>query len=66
MLATSPLHLMPSRSIVHDISLTFFVTVALGAFFFSDSGITKRLPTLAVMYTAIGFGVLAKGRTAYN
>jgi len=60
-LATSGLHALLSRSVVHDSSLAFFV--ALATLFFQSAYASERGRTrnLLLCYLACGFGVLAKG-----
>jgi len=60
-LATSPEYVILSRAVVHDISLVFFVTLALFSFYlaFTSEGHRKRYVLL--FYVSSGFAVLAKG-----
>ena len=60
-LATSPLFLVLSRSVVHDSALVFFVTLALLSFYLAISEDLHRRRRLLVGYAATGLAVLAKG-----
>lgn len=60
-LATSPEFIILSRAVVHDISLVFFITLAL---FFYYAGFTSekhRNVYLPLCYAALGCAVLSKG-----
>ena len=60
-LATSAEYIVLSSVVVHDISLTFFITLALAFFYigYKDENYRRRLFLLG--YAAMGFSVLAKG-----
>jgi hypothetical protein len=60
-LATSPEFIILSRAVVHDISLAFFITLALFFFYlgFADEG--RRKLYLPFFYAALGCAVLSKG-----
>jgi 4-amino-4-deoxy-L-arabinose transferase-like glycosyltransferase len=60
-LATSVQHIVLSRVVVHDMSLVFFMTLALFFFYmgFKDEKHRKRF--LLLFYGSLGFAVLAKG-----
>ena len=60
-LATAIEFIILSRAVVHDISLAFFVTLALYLFYkgYRDERHKKR--TLLLFYVALGFAVLSKG-----
>ncbi len=60
-LATSPEVIVLSRSVVHDISLTFFISLALYFFYAAFSSQRNRGISLVLFYIALGFAVLAKG-----
>ncbi len=60
-LATSPEFIILSRSVVHDISLTFFISLALFFFYAAFSSQRLRRISLVLFYIALGFAVLAKG-----
>jgi 4-amino-4-deoxy-L-arabinose transferase-like glycosyltransferase len=60
-LATSPEFLVLSRSVVHDISLAFFISLALALFFFSYRSRRYRTMLLMLFYASLGAAVLAKG-----
>jgi 4-amino-4-deoxy-L-arabinose transferase-like glycosyltransferase len=60
-LATSPEYIVLSRSVVHDISLAFFITLALAFFFIAFSTERRRVMNLVLFYASLGFAVLAKG-----
>jgi len=60
-LATSAEYIVLSRVVVHDISLTFFVTLALTLFFVGYKNEKHRRPAFLIGYAALGFAVLAKG-----
>lgn len=60
-LTTSGMFLALSRSVVHDISLSFFVTLAFYFFYSGYSSETRRKVNLLLFYASIGFAVLAKG-----
>jgi uncharacterized membrane protein len=60
-LATSAEYIILSRVVVHDISLAFFVTLALTLFFVGYKNEQHRKPAFLIGYAALGFAVLAKG-----
>jgi 4-amino-4-deoxy-L-arabinose transferase-like glycosyltransferase len=60
-LATSPEFIVLSRVVVHDISLAFFISLALFFFYAAYSDEKNRLRNLFLFYGAAGFAVLAKG-----
>ncbi len=60
-LATSPEFIVLSRSVMHDISLAFFVTLALSFFFRAYAGSPRRTASLMLLYASLGVAVLAKG-----
>jgi 4-amino-4-deoxy-L-arabinose transferase-like glycosyltransferase len=60
-LATSPEYIVLSRSVIHDISLAFFITLALFFFYAAFSSQPHRRINLFLFYGALGFAVLAKG-----
>ena len=60
-LATSAEYIVLSRVVVHDISLAFFVTLALTLFFVGYKNEKHRRPAFLIGYAALGFAVLAKG-----
>ena len=60
-LATSAEYIVLSRVVVHDISLAFFVTLALTLFFVGYKNEKHRKPAFLSGYAALGFAVLAKG-----
>ena len=60
-LATSPEYIVLSRSVTHDISLAFFITLALFFFYAACSSQPHRRMNLFLLYAALGFAVLAKG-----
>jgi 4-amino-4-deoxy-L-arabinose transferase-like glycosyltransferase len=60
-LATSPEYIVLSRSVIHDISLAFFITLALFFFYAACSSQPHRRMNLFLLYAALGFAVLAKG-----
>jgi dolichyl-phosphate-mannose-protein mannosyltransferase len=60
-LATSPEFIVLSRSVVHDISLTFFFTAALYFFYKAFSAEHHRRLHLMLFYACAGLAVLAKG-----
>ncbi len=59
--ATSPEFIILSRSVVHDISLAFFITTALFFFYAAYDGELHRRRNLLLFYVSAGFAVLAKG-----
>ncbi len=60
-LATSVEFIVLSRSVVHDISLVFFITLALYLFYQGYKNDRHRTARLILFYMALGFAVLAKG-----
>ena len=60
-LATSPEIILLSRTVVHDISLAFFISLALHFFYAAYSNQRLRRLHLFLCYAAMGFAVLAKG-----
>ena len=60
-LATSSEYIVLSRSVIHDISLAFFITLALFFFYAACSSQQHRRMNLFLLYAALGFAVLAKG-----
>ena len=60
-LATSVEYVVLSRTVVHDISLCFFVTLALLLFYMGFMDKDQRKRYLIFFYIALGFAVLAKG-----
>jgi 4-amino-4-deoxy-L-arabinose transferase-like glycosyltransferase len=60
-LATSPMFITLSRVVVHDIVLTFFVTLALLLFYAAYSQKTHRRKCVLSFYLALGLAVLTKG-----
>ena len=60
-LATSAEYIVLARVVVHDISLAFFVTLALTLFFVGYKNEKHRKPAFLFGYAALGFAVLAKG-----
>ena len=60
-LATSGLFITISRSVVHDISLVFFISLALFFFYLGFTSEERRKTYFLLFYGALGFAVLAKG-----
>ncbi|MGH7766172.1 MAG: ArnT family glycosyltransferase [Candidatus Binatia bacterium] len=61
-LLTSPLFVAFSRAVIFDMTLTFFITTALWAFYRGwDAGSKSPRIFLLVMYTAMGCATLVKG-----
>jgi len=60
-LATSPLFIVLSRTVMHDISLAFFISLALYFFYTAYDNPRNRRINLFLCYAAMGFAVLAKG-----
>jgi len=60
-LTTSGMFLALSRSVVHDISLVFFVTLALFFFYLGYTSDQRRRTYFLLFYASLGFAVLAKG-----
>ena len=60
-LATSAEYIVLSRVVVHDISLAFFITLALTLFYLGYKNERYRKLVFLFGYAAMGFSVLAKG-----
>ena len=60
-LATSVEFIILSRTVVHDISLVFFVTLALTLFYMGYKEDRHRKRNLLLFYGALGFAILSKG-----
>ena len=60
-LATSAEYFVLSRVVVHDISLAFFITLALALFYLGYDNKKHRRSLFLLGYGAMGFSVLAKG-----
>jgi 4-amino-4-deoxy-L-arabinose transferase-like glycosyltransferase len=60
-LATAAEFIVLSRSVVHDISLAFFITLALYLFYIGYKNSRYRTGRLILFYMALGFAVLSKG-----
>jgi|RhiMetdeSRZDD1v2_1073273.scaffolds.fasta_scaffold32811_6 4-amino-4-deoxy-L-arabinose transferase-like glycosyltransferase len=60
-LATSPEFIVLSRAVVHDISLVFFITLALFFFYLGFSSAAHRKLYFLLFYAALGCAVLSKG-----
>jgi 4-amino-4-deoxy-L-arabinose transferase-like glycosyltransferase len=60
-LATSVEFIILSRTVVHDISLVFFITLALYLFYVGYKDNRHRKRNLLLFYSALGFAVLSKG-----
>ena len=60
-LATSVEYFVLSRVVVHDISLAFFITLALALFYLGYQNERHRRRLFLLGYAAMGFSVLAKG-----
>ena len=60
-LATSVEFFALSRTVVHDISLAFFITLALALFYVGYENKKKRRSYFLAGYAALGFSILAKG-----
>ena len=60
-LATSAEYIVLSRVVVHDISLTFFITLALTFFYIGYQNENRRPLKFLLGYAALGFAALAKG-----
>jgi 4-amino-4-deoxy-L-arabinose transferase-like glycosyltransferase len=60
-LATSLEYFLMSRAVVHDMTLAFFVTLALFSFYRAYDDERRRTRSLMLFYVGIGFGILAKG-----
>ena len=60
-LATGIEYIILSRTVVHDIALVFFMSLALYSFYSAFEGEQHRTIHLLVFYASLGFAVLAKG-----
>jgi 4-amino-4-deoxy-L-arabinose transferase-like glycosyltransferase len=60
-LTTSPEFIVLSRSVVHDISLAFFITAEYFFFYRAYSAERPKRTDLVLLYASAGFAVLAKG-----
>jgi 4-amino-4-deoxy-L-arabinose transferase-like glycosyltransferase len=60
-LATSILHLVMSRTVVHDIALGLFTTLALALFYLAVAEPERRKAYFLLFYIAVAGAVLAKG-----
>ncbi len=60
-LITSPLFIVLSRTVMHDISLAFFISLALYFFYTAYGNQQHRRIRLLLCYAALGFAALAKG-----
>jgi 4-amino-4-deoxy-L-arabinose transferase-like glycosyltransferase len=60
-LTTNGMFIVLSRSVVHDISLVFFVTLALFFFYLGYASDTHRRTYFLLFYASMGIAVLAKG-----
>jgi len=60
-LATNLEFIIISRSVIHDISLVFFITLALYFFYMGFTEERRRKTYFFLLYGASGFAVLAKG-----
>ncbi len=60
-LTTSGMFIALSRSVVHDIALVFFMTLALFFFYLGYTSEPRRKTWLLLFYASLGFAVLAKG-----
>ncbi len=60
-LTTSGMFMALSRSVVHDISLVFFVTLALFFFYLGYESHQRRRTHFLIFYASMGFAVMAKG-----
>ena len=60
-LATAVEFIVLSRSVVHDISLVFFVTLTMYLFYIGYKDDRHRKMNLLLFYGALGFAVLSKG-----
>ncbi len=60
-LATSTEYIALSRVVVHDISLMFFITLALAFFYTGYQSENKRRLNFLLGYAALGLAALAKG-----
>ena len=64
-LATSAEYIVLSRVVVHDISLMFFITLALTLFYVGYQKENKRRLFFLSGYAALGFAVLSKGPVGF-
>ncbi len=64
MVVTAPRFVMFSRRIFIDVWVTMFMALTIGCFLLAERHPGKRRLFLALMYTAIGLGVLTKGPIA--
>jgi len=60
-LATSGMFMVLSRSVVHDIALVFFMTLALFFFYLGYTSEPRRKAWFLLFYGSLGLAVLAKG-----
>ena len=60
-LATSMEFIVLSRVVVHDIALTFFITLALYFFYLGYADKSRRKSVWFAFYVSLGFAVLSKG-----
>ncbi len=60
-LATSGEQIILSRVVVHDIALTFFITLSLTLFYMGFQNESQRKRYVLLFYASSGFAVLAKG-----
>ena len=60
-LATSIEYIILSRNVIHDMSLSFFITLCLFLFHYSYKKQTITQPTLVLFFASLGCAVLAKG-----
>ena len=60
-LATSPEFIILSRAVVHDISLVFFITLALFFFYLGFTSAAHRKFYFPLFYASLGCAVLSKG-----
>jgi 4-amino-4-deoxy-L-arabinose transferase-like glycosyltransferase len=60
-LATNVEYVILSRVVIHDISLCFFMTLALFFFYLGFSSVRLRKTYFLLSYASLGFAVLAKG-----
>jgi 4-amino-4-deoxy-L-arabinose transferase-like glycosyltransferase len=60
-LITSPLFIVLSRTVMHDISLAFFISLALYFFYSAYGSQQHRRMHMFLCYAALGFAALAKG-----
>ena len=60
-LATSVEFIVLSRVVVHDIALSFFITLALYFFFWGLTDSSRRKSVWLLFYASLGFAVLSKG-----